>query len=172
MKKQNSYCEAKVEIISKQNAILLVDKKDAQNIEDINFKYNDNIATVSAKNVVSAKMGDIVKFKVSKPNFDIYLKILYFAPLLFLLAGFLFALKFDSVLYQLVFAICLFLVGTLLCLVAIGVLGELGKPKFEVVEVIKAAEIAKTESEPVEVETENNENPEPQSTEIEEAKND
>lgn len=149
MKKQNSYCEAKVEIISKDNAILLVEKKGAQNIEGIDFKYNDNIASVSAKNTANAKMGDTAKLCVSKRNLDLATKIMYFAPLVFLLAGFLFALKFDSVVYQLVFAICLFLVGTLICLVTIGVLWELSKPKFEVVEIIKHAEIAKTESEPV-----------------------
>ena len=154
MKKQNSYCEAKVEIISKNNAILLVDKDNAQNIEDINFKYNDNIASLSAKNTAGAKMGDIVKLCISKRNLDLVTKIMYFAPLIFLLAGFLFALKFEAVAYQLVFAISLFLIGTLLCLIAIGVLGELGKPKFEVIEVIKHAEIAKTENEPAEIESE------------------
>lgn len=172
MKKQNYSCEAKVEIISKQDAILLVEKQDAQNVEGIDFKYNDNVATISARNTANAKMGDVVKLNVSKRNFDIYMKILYFAPLLFLLAGFLFALKFESVIYQLVFAVCLFLVGTLLCLIAVAVLSALGKPKLEVSEVIKAAEIAKTESESVEIDAENVENSEPQTTDIEEVNND
>ena len=71
---------------------------------------------------------------------------MYFAPLVFLLAGFLFALKFSSVIYQLVFAASLFLVGTLISLIVIGILGAISKPKFEVVEVIKSAQIEKTEN--------------------------
>ena len=60
MKTQNLSCEAKVEIISKSNAILLVDKKGVTD-ESIEFKYNDNVATLVAKNTANAKMGDIVK---------------------------------------------------------------------------------------------------------------
>ena len=55
MKTQNLSCEAKVEIISKSNAILLVDKKDVAD-ESIQFKYNDNVATLVAKNTANAKM--------------------------------------------------------------------------------------------------------------------
>lgn len=54
MKTQNLSCEAKVEIISKSNAILLVDKKDVTD-ESIEFKYNDNVATLVAKNTANAK---------------------------------------------------------------------------------------------------------------------
>ena len=145
MKTQNLSCEAKVEIISKKNAILLVDKKDVSD-ESIEFKYNDNVATLVAKNTANAKMGDIVKLNIQKKNLDLFIKIMYFAPLVFLLAGFLFALKFSSVVYQLVFATSLFLVGTLISLIVIGILGVVGKPKFEVVEVIKSAQIEKTEN--------------------------
>lgn len=145
MKTQNLSCEAKVEIISKKNAILLVDKKDVTD-ESIDFKYNDNVATLVAKNTANAKMGDVVKLNIQKKNLDLFIKIMYFAPLVFLLAGFLFALKFSSVIYQLVFAASLFLVGTLISLIVIGILGTIGKPKFEVVEVIKSAQIEKTEN--------------------------
>lgn len=145
MKTQNLSCEAKVEIISKKNAILLVDKKDVTD-ESIEFKYNDNVATLVAKNTANAKMGDIVKLNIQKKSLDLFIKIMYFAPLVFLLAGFLFALKFSSVVYQLVFAASLFLVGTLISLIVIGILGAINKPKFEVVEVIKSAQIEKTEN--------------------------
>lgn len=145
MKKQNLSCEAKVEIISKNNAILLVEKNNVAD-EAINFKYNDNVATLVAKNTANAKMGDIVKLNIQKKNLDIYIKIMYFAPLVFLLAGFLFALKFSSVIYQLVFAASLFLIGTLISLIVIGILGAISKPKFEVVEVIKSAQIENTEN--------------------------
>ena len=146
MKNQHTYAEAKVEILSKNNAVLLVDKQSVVD-DSINFKYNDNVATVVAKNTANAKMGDIVKFSAQKKNLDLFIKIIYFSPLVFLLAGFLFALKFEQVLYQLVFGISVFIVGTLLSLVSIWVLSEINKPKFEIVEVIKSSEIAKTESE-------------------------
>ena len=94
MKTQNLSCEAKVEIISNKNAILLVDKKDVTD-ESIDFKYNDNVATLVAKNTANAKMGDVVKLNIQKKNLDLFIKIMYFAPLVFLLAGFLFALKFS-----------------------------------------------------------------------------
>lgn len=145
MKNQHTYAEAKVEILSKNNAVLLVDKQSVVD-DSINFKYNDNVATVVAKNTANAKMGDIVKFSAQKKNLDLFIKIIYFSPLVFLLAGFLFALKFEQVLYQLVFGISVFLVGTLLSLVSIWVLSEINKPKFEVVEVIKSAQIEKTEN--------------------------
>lgn len=124
MKTQNLSCEAKVEIISNKNAILLVDKKDVTD-ESIDFKYNDNVATLVAKNTANAKMGDVVKLNIQKKNLDLFIKIMYFAPLVFLLAGFLFALKFSSVIYQLVFAASLFLVGTLISLIVIGILGAI-----------------------------------------------
>ena len=84
MKTQNLSCEAKVEIISNKNAILLVDKKDVTD-ESIDFKYNDNVATLVAKNTANAKMGDVVKLNIQKKNLDLFIKIMYFAPLVFLL---------------------------------------------------------------------------------------
>ena len=85
MKNQHTYAEAKVEILSKNNAVLLVDKQSVVD-DSINFKYNDNVATVVAKNTANAKMGDIVKFSAQKKNLDLFIKIIYFSPLVFLLA--------------------------------------------------------------------------------------
>lgn len=145
MKTKNFSCNAKVEIVANKNAILLVDKNEVQN-QMIDFKYNDNVTSLVAKNTANAKIGDVVRLEIKKKDVSLFSKIMYFAPLVFLLVGFLFAIKFNSAIYQLVFAASLFLVGTLLSLVVIAILGVVGKSKFEVVEVIKSAQIDKTEN--------------------------
>ena len=136
MKNQVNNCNATVEIINKKDAILKFERgEECSTCSKCKFTYGGNVSTVRAKNTANAKIGDKVTFSATSGKLMPYIKITCFMPLLFLLAGFLFALKFDTDVKQLIFAASVFVAGSLISLIAMFILKRCNATKFEVIEV-------------------------------------
>ncbi len=145
MKEKNQImlqCEGEVTVVSKKGAVVKIEKdQKCEKCNFCNFKYGDNKTTLTLKNELNAKPGDKVIIQAKKSNYDLWIKIMYFAPLIFLFAGLLFALKFETSLAQVVFALCVFLIGTLLSIITICVLLSLNKTQYKLLSITEVAAV-------------------------------